>query len=386
MWSLSPGIHHLNHGSFAAVPIEVQQRQTEWRSRWEASTTAFILEQYQPALDDARDVLSRFIGADPEGVVVVRNATQGVAAVLRSIEATLRPGDELVTTSHDYNAVRQTLEYTAARRHARVVVARVPFPLDSPEQVRQAVLAAVTPRTRLVVIDHITSPTGLILPIEEIVGELEPAIPVLVDGAHGPGQVPLHLDRLGASWYTGNLHKWVCAPKGAAFLHTREDRRGETVPTVISHAWNASLPAGVNRYQALFDWTGTDDASPWFVVPDAIRVVESMEPGGWPAVMKRNHELVLAARQLVCDCLGQDLPAPDELVGSMSTVELPDSKDPISKELLSPLNQRLLDAGFETLAMLWPAWPKQVVRISAHLYNDLEEYEAFARALRTLVG
>ncbi|MGB7860032.1 MAG: penicillin epimerase, partial [Acidimicrobiia bacterium] len=136
----------------------------------------------------------------------------------------------------------------------------------------------------------------------------------------------------------------------------------------------------------LFDWTGTDDASPWFAVPDAIRVVESMEPGGWPAVMKRNHELVLKARQLVCDCLGQDPPAPDELVGSMATVELPDSKDPISKDLLSPLNQRLLDAGFETLALMWPVWPKQVVRISAHLYNDLDEYEAFARTLRTLVG
>ena len=215
MWSLSPDVLHLNHGSFGAVPIPVQDRQTEWRRRWEANPTAFVHNDLGPALATARRALAGFAGADEAGLAFVRNASQGVAAVLGSIAPTLVAGDEILTTDHDYNAVRQTLEHTAARVGATVRVVAVPFPVDKPDTVVDAVLGAVAERTRLVVIDHITSPTGLVIPIERIVSVLEPDVPVLVDGAHGPGQVDLGLNALGASWYTGNLHKWVCAPKGS---------------------------------------------------------------------------------------------------------------------------------------------------------------------------
>jgi isopenicillin-N epimerase len=379
-------MRHLNHGSFGAVPLEVQARQNEWRARWEANTTRFILNEYTDALGVARRAVADFVSADPSGVVFVRNASQGVASVARSIEPRLEPGDEIVTTNQDYNAVRQTLEYSAARRGARVVVAQVPFPLISPDQVRDVVLDSITDRTRLVVVDHVSSPTGLIFPIEEIVSALEPHIPVLVDGAHGPGQVPLALDDLGASWYTGNLHKWVCAPKGSGFLRTRSDRIDETVPTVISHAWNTPIVDGATRYQGLFDWVGTDDMTPWLTVPDAIRVVGETEPGGWSAVMKRNRELALQARKIVCGTLAVDPPAPEEMVGSLFAIPLHDRSGEDPGGLLSPLNQELVDVGFETLVMVWPGWPKQVIRISAHLYNELDEYQALADTLKKMVG
>lgn len=379
-------MHHLNHGSFGAVPLEVQARQIEWRARWEANTTGFILNEYTDALDVARQELANFVGAAPAGLVFVRNASQGVASVVRTIEPQLKPGDEIVTTNQDYNAVRQTLEFSAATRGTRVVVAEVPFPIESPDQVLNSVLNAITARTRLVVIDHIASPTGLIFPIEEIVSEVEPDVPVLVDGAHGPGQVPLSLDALGASWYTGNLHKWVCAPKGSGFLHARADRIDETVPTVISHAWNTPMVDGASKYHGLFDWVGTDDMTPWLTVPDAIGVVGRMESGGWPAVMKRNHELALEARRIICDVLAIQAPAPDEMVGSLFAIRLSDRSGEDPGGLLSPLNQELLDAGFETLVMVWPEWPHQIIRISAHLYNELDEYRLIADTLSQMGG
>lgn len=386
MWALSPGVHHLNHGSFGAVPVEVRARQHEWQQRWDANPTGFVYSDLVQGMERARDALAGFLGADPAGLAPVVNASAGVAAVVRSIEPWLQEGDEIVTTSQDYNAVRQTLEFTARRLGAKVRVVEVPFPIDSPESVRDLILDAVTNRARLVVVDHITSPTGLVFPVGEIVAALEPDVPVLVDGAHGPGQVELDLGSLGASWYTGNLHKWMCAPHGSAFLYARGDRIDETVPTVISHAWNSPLPEGSNRYQGLFDWTGTDDLSPWLVIPDVIDTVGDHHPGGWPAIMKRNHELAIEARDVLCSSLGVGAPAPDSMVGSMAAIPLPVSGGDDPGGQLSPLNGRLLADGFETVVSLWPRWPHQVLRVSAHLYNSIDEYRALARRLSALVG
>ena len=379
-------MHHLNHGSFGAVPLEVQARQTEWRARWEANTTAFVVDDLMPALDQARGLLAEFLVADPRGLVFVRNASQGVAAVVRSLESSLEPGDEIVSTIHDYNAVRQTLVYSAARNDVTVRIADVPFPIGSSDEVAEAVYDQVTDRTRLVVLDHITSPTGLVYPIDEIVSELEPEVPVLIDGAHGPGQVPLNLDALGASWYTGNLHKWVCAPKGSAFLHTRVDKLEETHPTVISHAWNTPIVDGSSRYQGLFDWTGTDDMTPWLVVPDAIRVVGEAHPDGWPGVMRQNHQLALAGRNVLLEMLDSEAPAPDDMVGALAAVPLPPASGSDPGGLLSPLNKVLLDEGYETLVTIWPEWPSHVLRASAHLYNEIEEYQALAETVKRLVA
>ncbi len=374
-------MRHLNHGSFGAVPVSVQEARKRWLDEWEKATTAFVFEQMQPALDRARQAVADFVGGSPSGLAFVRNATTAVASVVRSLEPTFRPGDEIVTTSHDYNAVRQTLVFSAERTGARVVVARVPFPISDPAQVTEAVLGAVGPRTKLAVIDHISSPTGIVYPIADIVAALEPDVPVVVDGAHGPGQVPLDLVALGASWYTGNLHKWVCAPKGAAFLQTRADWTDRTYPVVISHGWNDRTAP--NRYHALFDWLGTDDMTPWLVAPDAIEAVAAEDPDGWPGVMRRNHELALAAQAVLCERLGLDAPAPPEMVGSMASVILPDlGGPPVSG--MSPLTGELLALGFEVPVTVWPEWPGQVLRISAYLYNRLEEYRMLADALARL--
>jgi isopenicillin-N epimerase len=383
MWALEPGSHHLNHGSFGAVLEEVLELQTEWRERFEANPSRFVFRELQTAIDTAREALAGFVGADPAGIAPVRNATTGVASVLRSIETGIGPGDQLLTTGHDYNAIRQILRFTAERTGAEVVVAEVPFPIEDPGDVTEVVLGAVTPSTRLAVIDHVTSPTALVYPIEEIVAALEPRVPVLVDGAHGPGQVPLDLERLGASWYTGNLHKWTCAPKGAGFLHTRADRRVSTVPPVISHGYNAPLGDAGDRYQLLFDWLGTDDFSAWAVVPDALRLVASMEPGGWEAVMRRNHDLAVEARRVIATAVGTPLPAPDHMIGSMASILLPDATGPDPGGDLSPATDVLFDRGWFALVMNWPSWPAQLLRISAHLYNTLDEYQSLAVTLRT---
>ena len=383
MWALNPHTRHLNHGSFGAVLNEVLELQTDWRRRFEADPSRFVWRELQPAMDRSREAVGEFVGADPVGLAPVRNATTGIASVLQSFVPLLRPGDQLLTTAHDYNAVRQILRFTGERTGAEVVVARVPFPIEGPDQVTEAVLAAVTPKTRLAVIDHVTSPTALVFPIEDIVAALEPDIPVLVDGAHGPGQVPLAIDDLGSSWYTGNLHKWVCAPKGAAFLHSRADRIEMTVPAVISHGYNAEVDSPEQRYHELFDWLGTDDFSAWAVVPDALRLVGGLEAGGWDAVMKRNHDLVLEGRRLISETVAISVPAPDEMVGSMASVVLPDASGPDPGGELSPMMDDLFDAGFSTIVMNWPGWPHQLLRISAHLHNTADDYLALAAMLRT---
>jgi isopenicillin-N epimerase len=363
---------------------DVLLAQDAWRRRFEADPTRFVFRDLEPAVDAARIALGEFVGAGPGSLVPVRNATTGVAAVLRSFEPNLGPGDQILTTAHDYNAVRQILVFAAERTGADVVVAPVPFPIEDPAQVIAAVDAAVTDKTRLAVIDHVTSPTALVFPIEELVKALEPEVPVLVDGAHGPGQVPLSLDELGASWYTGNLHKWVCAPKGAAFLHTRRDRIGMTVPAVISHGYNADVEGDMARYHALFDWLGTDDFSSWAVLPDVIRLVGGLEPGGWEGVMKRNHDLILEGRRVVSDAVGNGLPAPDHMIGSMASVVLPDTHELPRRSDVAPLMDQLSEDGFSVIVQVWPQWPHQVIRISAHLYNTPDDYIALADRLRRL--
>jgi len=379
---LDPAVRHLNHGSFGAVLSEVLELQAEWKRRFEADPSRFVFTDLRAAMDRARDAVGEFVGADPAGLAPVRNATTGIASVLRSFETLLRPGDQLLTTAHDYNAVRQILRFTAERTGAEVVVARVPFPIEDPVQVTECVLAAVTPRTKLAVIDHVTSPTALVFPIQDIVEALEPKISVLVDGAHGPGQVPVAVDDLGASWYAGNLHKWVCAPKGAAFLHARADRIEMTMPAVISHGYNAMVESAEDRYHELFDWLGTDDFSSWAVVPEALRLVGGLEAGGWDGVMKRNHDLVLEGRRLISETVAISLPAPDEMVGSMASVFLPDATGLDPGGDLSPMMGELFDAGFSAIVMNWPGWPSQLLRISAHLYNTSDDYSALAERLR----
>ena len=380
LWPLDRSITFLNHGSFGACPTPVLRHQAALRAEMEAEPVRFLSRELDDRLDAARASLGAFLGADPDDLAFVTNATSGVNAVLRSL--TFAAGDELLTTDHAYNACRNALVFVAERTGARVLVAPVPFPA-TPDAVVEAVLARVTPRTRLALLDHVTSPTALVLPIERLIAELDRrGVAVLVDGAHAPGMVPVDLDTLGATYYSGNCHKWLCAPKGSAFLWVRRDRHADVHPLTISHGANARRP-GRARFRLEFDWTGTSDPTAWLTVPTAIEYVGSLLPGGWPEVMARNHALAIDARRLLCEAAATPPPCPDTMIGSLASIVLPDGPTTeIYWRNPDPLQARLFETwGIEVPVMSWPSPPRRLIRVSAQLYNERAHYERLAEAL-----
>jgi isopenicillin-N epimerase len=384
-WLLDPAITYLNHGSFGATPIAVLAKQDEYRTQLEREPVRFMVRELEALLDDARAQLGAFVGADAEGIAFVPNATAGVNAVLRSLD--IDQNDEILLSTHEYNATRNAAEFVAQLAGAKVIAAEVPFPIASPDEVIASVLERVTPRTRLLIIDHITSQTALIVPVAQLVAEMNArGIDTLIDGAHAPGMLPLDIRSIGAAYYTANLHKWVCAPKGAAFLYVRENRRASIRPVAISHGAN-SIRTDRSRYLLEFDWTGTFDPTPWLCVPDALRTIESFVDGGWPEVMRRNHALALRGRDILCDALGIAHPAPDSMLGSMAAVRLPDGEMYTPWLFGDPLQDALLDQySIEVPIMPWPKLGNRVLRVSAQLYNEESEYEAAADALIELLG
>ena len=355
----------------------------------EAEPVRFLTDDLPGLLDEARAGVARFLGADPDGLAFVANATTGVNTVLQSLR--FEPGDELLANDHEYNATINAMRAVAARDRATVVVAKVPFPIASSAEALDAILASVTERTRLVVVSHVTSPTALIFPVEALVGELDRrGIDTLVDGAHAPGMVPVSVDALGAAYWTGNGHKWLCGPKGTAVLWVREDRRQLIHPLVVSHGANAPL-AGRTRFWHEFDWMGTTDPTGFLTLPAAIdwmATAAAPDGGGWPAVMAANHALVLEGRDILAAALGVEAPAPDSMLGSMATLPLPGVADIRAAEALAT---RLHDddriqvpiGGWPVPAALGDgAVPRIVLRVSAQRYNESADYERLASALR----
>ncbi|HEX7152346.1 MAG TPA: aminotransferase class V-fold PLP-dependent enzyme [Thermoanaerobaculia bacterium] len=384
-WLLDPHVSFLNHGSFGATPKHVLAKQDEYRHRMENEPVRFFVRELEALLDEARDDVARFLNAEPEGLAFVPNATAGVNAVLRSLD--LDKHDELLVTDHEYGASRNALEYVAGVAGAKVVVVEIPFPIASAEEIVERIMARVTERTRLLLIDHVTSQTALIFPVEELVQKLgEKGIDVLIDGAHAPGFLPLDLQALGAAYYTGNLHKWVCAPKGAAFLYVRKNRRASIRPVSISHGASATR-SDRSRFHLEFDWTGTFDPSAWLASPDALRYVGSLVDGGWSAIMRVNRELALRGRDLILAQLGIERPAPNSMLGAMAAIPLPDGSALTAPSLYGDALQDALffDHHIEVPVVPWPNPPKRVLRISAHLHNTIEEYERLAAILPTLL-
>ncbi len=384
-WLLDPHIIFLNHGSFGATPKVVLDKQNEFRTRMEREPVRFLVRELEPLLDEVRSDLARFIGAQSEDLAFVPNATTGVNAVLRSLE--ISPNDELLVTTHEYNACRNTIDYVAGRSGAKVVVIDVPFPIDGPDTVFEMIAAAATNATRLLLIDHVTSQTALILPMQRLVAEMAArGIDTLVDGAHAPGMIPLDVRAIGSAYYAGNLHKWVCAPKGAAFLYVRHDRRAGIRPMTISHGAN-SPRTDRSRFHLEFDWIGTFDPTAWLSVGEVLRFLPSLAKGGWPEIMQRNRQLALRARDILCHALQIQKPAPDDMLGSMAAVPLPDGSATEAPSLYGdPLQDRLLEEfRIEVPVVPWPQPPKRLLRISAQLYNSVDEYERLASALRELL-
>ena len=384
-WTLDERILFLNHGSFGACPRAVLEHQQRLRDRMERQPVQFFVRDLEGLLDGVRAELGAFVGADAQDLVWVPNATSGVNAVLGSLE--LRADDELLVTDHAYNACRNALDHAARRAGSRVVVAQVPFPLETPERVVDSVLDRATPRTRLALVDHVTSQTGLVLPIARLVRELAArGIDTLVDGAHAPGMVELDLADLGAAYYAGNCHKWLCAPKGAGFLYVRRDLQPRIRPAVISHGASTKR-TDRSRFRVEFDWVGTADPTAVLSVGAALRFMGERLTGGWPALRAHNRGLALAARRALCDALDVAPPCPEEMIGSLAAVPLPDgdSVEPPSPLYNDPLQRTLRERfAIEVPVIAWPAPPRRLIRVSAQLYNRIEQYETLAAALREL--
>jgi isopenicillin-N epimerase len=385
-WDLDPTITYLTHGTYGACPRPILEFQQALVAELEGNPLRFLTRELEGRLDAARREVAAFLGADPEGLVFVPNATTGVATVLESLR--LRPGDELLTNDHEYNATINALTTVAERARGRVVRVSIPMPIRHPEQVVEAILAGVTPRTRLALVSHVTSPSGLVFPIETIVRELDRlGVDTLVDAAHAPGQVPVDVRALGAAYWAGNGHKWLCGPKGAGMLVVREDRRAFVRPLVTSHGRNDPRSDRPPLWKE-FDWQGTGNPTAFLALPAAIRLVGSLAPGGWPAHMAANREMVLAGRDLLEDRLGLAPIAPDSMVGAMASIALPMPADEASTEALTndlATEDRIeVPVGpFPVRAARDPGAPPSaaLLRLSAQRYNEPADYERLADAL-----
>lgn len=383
-WSFPEEITFLNHGSFGACPRIILERQDKLRHELEQNPMDFLHRTLEKRLDTARERLASFVGCSPECLVFVSNATTGVNAVLQSLD--LRQGDEILVNNHEYNASRNALDYVAGLKGCKVICIEIPYPVQSKDDVIEPFLAAATPRTRLAMFDHITSATGFIMPVKELTERFNQlGIETLIDGAHGPGMVPLELEKLGATYYTGNCHKWMCTPKGSALLYVQQGKLEKIHPPVISHGWN-TLRTDRSKYLIQFGWTGTLCPTPWLCIPDTIDYLENLVPGGWSAIQKRNHELALAGRDLICRELGMPIPCPDEFQGSMVTIALPPDpqlRPPLLLRFEAILQNRLWEEHrIEAPIFFWPDFKTRWVRISAQLYNSIEDYQKLAEALK----
>jgi isopenicillin-N epimerase len=375
-WPLDPEVIYLNHGAFGSCPRPVQEAADALRRRFERAPMAFVLREAESLIDQARVAAASLMGADGEDLVFVQNASTGVSAVLASLP--IRPGDELLVTDHAYNACRNALDLHARRTGMAVVVARVPFPCAGPDEVVASILAAVTPRTRLALLDHVSSPTALVFPVAELVRALTArGVDTLIDGAHAPGMVPVDLRSLGPTFYVANLHKWCGVPKTAAVLYVRRDRQADLHPLVIGHGTN-SPRTDRSRFLLEFDWIGTHDPSAAMSLPAALRYMNGLLPGGLPELRARNHELVVHARALLTQALGLEAPCPAEMLGSMATLPLPAGLPMPAPALYEALWRK---HRIEAPVFDWPSPGRPMLRVCAQIYNHPSQYEALARAV-----
>lgn len=379
-WGFSKDIIMLNHGSFGASPSAVLEKQNSYRKQMEHIPSHYFIREFQPLFAKARQRLAEFIGAPADDIAFVPNATAGVNGVLRSFD--FKPGDEILATDFIYPACRNTLSYLAERFGVKINIVSIPFPVLSPDRILETIITAVTPKTRIALIEHISSSTAIIFPIKEIVAGLaKKGIETLVDGAHAPGMLDLNIADIAPAFYTGNCHKWICSPKGAAFLYVRKDFQNQIVPLSISNDFYDLNDAGSPRagFRAAFDWTGTQDFTPYLCVPDSIDFIGSLTPGGWNEIRKRNNSLIQEAKKILAPVFGTGVSCAD-CTGSM--LSIPINRDFGQFTGVHPLAEKLFHKY--NIEAIIPRLPdrRYAVRLSAHLYNEISHYEALSDALK----
>ncbi len=383
-WLLDEKTVFLNHGSFGACPIPVLAQQRLFQDQMEQQPVQFLTRTLESALWKAKVELASFIGADANDLIWVPNATHGISTVLHNIP--FSASDELITTNHAYGACLHALTQTCERSGCRLVVVNIPFPISHSDQITDAIMAAVSPQTRLVVIDHITSPTGLIFPVQQIVAALQQAgIDCLVDGAHAPGQIPIDLASLQPAYYTGNAHKWLCAPKGTAFLYVRPDRQHVIKPLIHSHRYDAPIEKR-RQWSSTFFWSGTMDCTGPLTVPFVLKWLTTLM-GSHQRLMDYNRQLCRQATELLVQRLRCPAPCPPDLHSCMASLPLGScAQPPYTFNYQHPLQKALWDRyRIEVPVFVWPHDnPFLWVRISAFCYNSLDQYVFLADALDDL--
>lgn len=370
-WGLDFTRLHVNHGSYGAAPRVVLAEQQRWRDQMESGLTYFMQDILPGALRASAARLAAYVGVSGDDLVFVDNATAGANAVLASLR--LGEGDEVLLHSHSYGAVTKTVRHAAEAVGARIVTVDLPFPDPTPGSIEAAFAAALTPRTRLAIIDHITSPSALIFPVAALTRLChEAGALVLIDGAHAPGHVPLDITATGADYYTGNCHKWLMSPKGAGFLWARRDLQEGLHPTIISHSYGAG-------FAAEFDWTGTRDWSAALAVPTAIDFHNGL---GGEALMAANRELAWEAGSSLARRWGTRLAASRGMFGAMTLVGAPFPK--LEPDGVLSLRKRLRAAGADAPVVVLgdQSW----IRLSAQAYNAPEDYERLGDIVDRVTG
>lgn len=371
LFLLRPDMTFLNHGSFGACPRPVFATYQAWQRELEAQPVEFLGRRFNDLLAEARGRLAAFVGARANDVVFVPNATTGVNIVARSLA--LQPGDEVLATDHEYGATDRTWRLLCRKQGAIYINRPLPLPVTTPENVLEQFWAGVTPRTRVIFISHITSPTALTWPVAAICQRARAAgILTVVDGAHAPGQIELDLSSLGADFYTGNCHKWLCAPKGAAFLFARPAVQHLIEPLIISWGWESEKP-GQSRFIDYLEWTGTHDIAAYLSVPAAI---DFQAAYAWDSVRRSCHALVEQARQQINALTGLPPICPDEGVWfqQMATIRLPACDTESLKERLWE------EWKIEVPIITWNRAP--LLRVSIQAYNDEADLARLIDALR----
>ncbi len=382
MWQLDPSVTYLNHGSLGACPIPVLNAQRAWRDSMERRPVGFLLRDLEPKMEHVRQVLGALIGADPADIALVTNATTAVNTVLHSVD--FRPGDEILTTNHEYNACINSLNVVAERTGAKVVTAVVPFTVSGAADVLEPIVGAVTPRTKLALISHVTSATAIVFPIREIVAELQSkGVDVLVDGAHAPALLDLDLGSIGAAYYAATGHKWICSPKGTGLLHVRKDKQPGIRPLVISHGTNDPR-TDIPLFRREFDWQGSNDPTGFLSIPTAVATLEGLAEGGLAALRQRNHDLAVRAQEMLCEVLDVQAPVPPSMISAMTAVTI-DQRFP-GAQARAQLDLSLRDTfGIEVPLMRFRAelggpyrW---LIRVSCQAYNEESDIESLRTAL-----
>ena len=380
-WTLDATCVFLNHGSFGASPKFIIDEQRKWQDILESEPVRFFEETLHGVMLETRQSLSKMLNCDPEDLALIENATSGVNTVLRSLK--FAPGDEIIVPDHAYQACKNTIDYVSEKWGAKVVTCHIPFPIDNAEVAYDAIMCGVSSRTVLALIDTVTSPTGLLMPFERIVQDLESkGVHVMLDAAHGIGMIPLDLESMGASFTTSNCHKWLCAPKGTAFLHVRKALQSQIHPLTISHGM--TFPLGdTTRFRHEFDWTGTRDLTGHCTLPVLIEKMAGLVEGGWPSIMKRNHDLAIQGRKILCKRLGISTPCPEDMISCIATLPLPGGSSggiPLHEpDILHETLQKKY--GIQIPVWSWESPQGRYIRISAQLYNHIDEYHYLADAL-----